>query len=90
VELFIDSSLNIFAVLDEVLNVFRVFNIDVKVILEVLEGVHHILHNFVPSDTWEREGLIVELPGVNLRKFWSMKFALDLPGVSIMLIIECS
>ena len=55
--------------LDEVLHVQKIREILIKIILEVLNEVHVLLDEVVSSDSWEGEGLVVELPSMN-RNFW--------------------
>ena len=40
--------------------------VQVQVVLEVLKHVHILLDKGVAADTWEGEGLIVEVPGADL------------------------
>jgi len=56
---------------DEVLHEVVVADVGVKVILEMLEHVHVFLDESVLSNSWEGEGLVIELPGVNLER-WSL------------------
>ena len=55
----------------EVLHMDGVADVSVKVVLEVLEHVHVLADEVVSSDSWERESLVVETPGVNL-EFWEV------------------
>ena len=54
------------SLLDEVINVHLVREVGVKVVLEVLNHVHTGLDALVSSNSWERESLVEELPGVDL------------------------
>ena len=40
-------------------------DVRVQVVLEVLEHVHVLVDDVVSSDSWEREGTVVEFPGVD-------------------------
>ena len=51
---------------EEVGHVLRVGKVLVKVVLEVLEHVHVLLDHCVSSNSWERERLVIKLPGVNV------------------------
>ena len=60
---------------------------------EVLEQVHVLLHEVVLSHSWEGEGLIVELPGVDGHLgvlSLLLQLVVDLHGVVIVLLIEIS
>ena len=50
----------------EVGHVLRVGEVLVKVVLEMLEHVHVLLDHCVSSNSWERERLVIKLPGVNV------------------------
>ena len=77
------------SLLDEVINVHLVREVGVKVVLEVLNHVHTGLDALVSSNSWEREGGIEELPGVDL--WWLDTHLLgDLHGVLVVLLIEMS
>ena len=65
VVLFVELGLNLLGDLDEVGHMEAVAKVLVKVILEVLEEVHSLLNEIVSSNSWEGEGGIVELPGVD-------------------------
>ena len=41
-------------------------DVSVEVVLEVLEHVHVLLNELVSSNSWEREGLVIEFPGVHV------------------------
>ena len=79
-----DSSL-----LDEVINVHLVREVGVKVVLEVLNHVHTGLDALVSSNSWERETLVEELPGVDS---WGLLTELlgNLHSVLVVLLIEMS
>lgn len=53
----------------EVVHVDGVADVGVQVVLEVLEHVHVLVHEVISSYSWEGEGLVVQLPGMNLQ-FW--------------------
>jgi len=74
---------------DKVINVLQVGEVLVEVILEVLEHVHVGLDNVVSSHSWEGEGGIVELPGVDL--WWGRsELGGDEHGVLVVLDVEFS
>jgi len=50
-------------------HVLAVGQVLVKVILEMLEHIHVLLYHCVPSNSWEREGLVIKLPGVNVDRW---------------------
>ena len=52
--------------LQEVCDVLSVGEVLVQVILEVLQGVHVLLHEVVSPDSGEGEGAVLQLPGVHL------------------------
>ena len=54
---------------NEVVEEDTVAEVGVKVILEMLEHVHVLLDETISSNSWEREGGVIELPGVDL-EFW--------------------
>lgn len=60
---------------EEVLKKDGVADVGVEVILEVLEHIHVLLDESVSSDSWERESLVIELPGVNLKN-WALSLLL--------------
>ena len=67
--------------------------VGVEVVLEVLEHVHVLLDVFVASDSWEGEGLVVELPGLNvdLAILTSLsELGLDVLGIFPMSFVESS
>ena len=61
----IQLSLSGLSNLNEVSNVLLVGEVGVKVIFHMLDEVHVVLDEIVSSDSVEREGMIVELPGMN-------------------------
>jgi len=60
---------------EEVFHEIVVADVSVEVILEVLEHVHVLLDESVLSNSWEREGTVIELPGVNLER-WGLSLLL--------------
>lgn len=78
---------------DEVLEVLGVIEVLVKVVLEVLEEVHVLLNEIVSSNSWESEGLVIKLPGVDC---WSWVLSLllelreDLHGIIVVSSVEVS
>lgn len=68
---------------NEVLEEDGVADVGVKVILEMLEHVHVLLDESVSSNSWEREGSVIEFPGVDL-EFWGETLLL-LEGLSKVL-----
>ena len=54
---------------NEVVEEDTVAEVGVKVILEMLEHVHVLLDETISSNSWEGEGGVIELPGVDL-EFW--------------------
>ena len=67
--------------------------VGVEVVLEMLEHVHVLLDVFVASDSWEGEGLVVELPGLNvdLAILTSLsELGLDVLGIFPMSFVESS
>ena len=66
---------------DELINVLRVGEVFVKVILEVLDHVHVLLHEIVSSNLLEWESVVIKFPGVDL---WVWVFALLLKLLSLI------
>ena len=65
VVLLVESSLGSLGDTDEVVNMELVGEVLVEVILEVLDQVHVLLDEIVSANSWEGEGGVVELPGVD-------------------------
>jgi hypothetical protein len=63
----------------EVFHMDGVADVRVKVVLEVLEHVHVLADEIISSDSWESEGLVHEVPGLNL-EFWEVLGSLLLEG----------
>ena len=61
----VESTLGVLGDTDEVVDVEFVGEVFVEVVLEVLDKIHVLLDEIVASNSWEREGLVVELPGVD-------------------------
>jgi len=61
----IESTLGVLGDTDEVVDVEFVGEVFVEVVLEVLDKIHVLLDKIVASNSWEREGLVVKLPGVD-------------------------
>ena len=61
-----------------------VADVSVKVVLEVLEHVHVLANEVISSDSWERESLVHEIPGLNL-EFWEVLGSLLLEGTEDVL-----
>ena len=78
---------------DEVIKVESVGEVLVEVVLEVLNEVHMLLDEVVSSHSWEGEGGVIELPGVD-GHLWVLalllKLSIDLHGLLVVLIIEVS
>jgi hypothetical protein len=90
----IQSFLGGLANLDEVGKVLSVGEVLIEVILEVLKKVHVLLNEVVSSDSWERESIIIKLPGVN-ENSWVQSLLLnelfiDLHGIVVMLSVASS
>ena len=51
---------------EEVGHVLAVGQVLVKVVLEVLEHIHVLLNESVSSNSWEGEGFVIKLPGVDV------------------------
>ena len=64
---------------EEVLHMDGVADVGVKVILEVLEHVHVFADEVISSDSWEGEGLVIEVPSLNL-ELWDLLGSLLLEG----------
>jgi len=78
---------------DELINVLLVGEVLVKVILEMLDGIHMLLDEVISSDLLEWESVVIKLPGVDgdLWVFTSLLEGLvDGDGVVVMLFIEFS
>ena len=77
----------------EVGNVLLVGEVLVQVVLEVLELVHVALDKLVSPDSWEREGLIIKLPSVNI-DLWVLahllQLVIDLDGIVVILHVKSS
>ena len=50
---------------DELINVLLVGEVLVKVILEMLDGIHMLLDEVISSDLLEWESFVIKLPGVD-------------------------
>ena len=78
---------------DELINVLLVGEVLVKVILEMLDGIHMLLDEVVSSDLLEWESVVIKLPGVD-GDLWVLTSLLeglvDGDGVVVMLLIEFS
>ena len=78
---------------DEVIKSELVGEVLVKVILEVLDKIHVLLDKVVSSYSWEREGSIIELPGVDAG-LWVLtlllQFLVDLHSLLVVLSVEAS
>jgi len=78
---------------DELINVLLVGEVLVKVILEMLDGIHMLLDEVVSSDLLEWEGVVIKLPGVD-GDLWVLTGLLegfvDGHGVVVKLFIEFS
>jgi len=78
---------------DELINVLLVGEVLVKVILEMLDGIHMLLDEVVSSDLLEWESVVIKLPGVD-GDLWVLTGLLeglvDGDGVVVMLFIEFS
>ena len=59
----VESTLGVLGDTDEVVDVEFVGEVFVEVVLEVLDKIHVLLDEIVASNSWEREGLVVKLPG---------------------------
>ena len=55
---------------EEVGHVLAVGEVLVKVVLEMLEHVHVLLDHSVSSNSWEGEGVVIELPGVDVHSWF--------------------
>ena len=71
---------------EEVGHVLAVGEVLVKVILEVLKHVHVLLDESVSSNSWEGEGGVIELPGVDLEFWGKVLLLLESLEVNILLI----
>jgi len=89
----IESTLGVLGDTDEVVDVEFVGEVFVEVVLEVLDKIHVLLDEIVASNSWEREGLVVKLPGVD-RNLWVLALLLQLlvylHSLLVMLIVEAS
>ena len=90
----VEGILSVFADLDEVGDELSVGEVLVKVVLKVLDQIHVLLNEVVSSNSWESEGGIIKLPGVD-GKLWVLtvvfhKFVMDLHGVIVVLSVEAS
>ena len=65
VVLIIQSFLSGLGNFDEVGKVLSICEVLVKVVLEMLDEIHVVLHKVESSDSWERKGLIVKFPGMD-------------------------
>ena len=74
---------------DEVINVNEVWDVCVKVILEMFHHVQVGLNIFVSSYSWERETLVHKFPRMNSWK-WSLEVLGNWKSVLIVLFIEGS
>lgn len=90
---FVECSSGVVCNTKEVIKVQSVGEVFVEVILEVLEKVHVLLDKIVSTDSWEREGLVIKLPGVD-GYLWIFtllfQFFVDLHGFLVVLWIEFS
>jgi hypothetical protein len=69
---------------EEVLHMDGVADVGVEVVLEVLKHVHVLADEVISSDSWESEGLVHEVPGLNL-EFWEVLGSLLLEGTEDVL-----
>ena len=77
--------------LDEVGDVLSVREVLVQVILEVLKGVHVLLHKVVSSNSGERESTVVQLPGVHLDMgvlALLLKLVVDFESIGVVLHVQ--
>jgi hypothetical protein len=81
---------------DKLINSLTIMEILVKVILEMLDGVHMLLNKIVSSYFFKWEGLIVKIPGVDT--VWSsdwlftllFELSVDVHGIVIVMLIKAS
>ena len=64
-------------------------DVGVEVVLPVLDFVHTFLNDLVSSNSWEREGGVEELPGVNWWQFMLKVFG-NLDSILVILNIKMS
>ena len=78
---------------NELSNILLVGEVLVKVIFEMLEGIHMLLDEVVSSDLLEWEGSVIKLPSVNLW-VWILTLLLELTvdghGGVVMSLLEIS
>ena len=79
--------------IDEVSKMLLVGEVFVEVVLEVLDEIHVVLDDVISSHSCEREGVVVELPGVDVDSWFltfSEKSIIDDSGISVSLFIKSS
>ena len=63
----VEVLLNLFGSSKEVFHISIVGYVEVEVILEVFKHVHVVVDEVVSSNSWERESLVIKIPGMNLQ-----------------------
>ena len=89
----VESSLGSKSDNDELVDSLSVLEVLVKIVFEMLDGIHMLLDEVISSDLLEWESVVIKLPGVDgdLWVFTSLLEGLvDGDGVVVMLFIEFS
>ena len=79
--------------INEVSKMLLVGEVFVEVVLEVLDEIHVVLDDVISSHSCEREGVVVELPGMDVDSWFftfSEKSIIDDSGISVSLIVKSS
>ena len=65
-EIGVDVLLNLLDNSHEVFHVSVVGDVQVEIILEVLNHIHVVVDVVISSNSWEREGLVIKFPGMDI------------------------
>jgi len=92
----VDSKLGSLTDNDELIDSLSVLEVLVKVVLEMLDGIHMLLDEVVSSNLLEWESVVIKFPGVD--SSWSslwvlslfLHLSIDVHGVFVMVLIEGS
>ena len=92
----VESSLGSSSYEDELINSLPILKVLIKIVLEMLDFIHMLLHEVVSSDSLELEGLIKEFPSVDTT--WSsdwissllLELSIEVHSIVVMMLIETS
>jgi hypothetical protein len=80
---------------DELIDSLSVLHVLVKVVLEMLDGIHMLLDEVLSSYLLEWESVVIKFPGVDsIGHDWDgsllLHLVIDVHGVFVMVLIESS